>query len=198
MNLKLRESVNVRSFTFQKKVIEEALELIGRKRNYVDNDIKFVIMITFCNNLVENNLIIESLYNEENIESKMETIVEPFFKEQVLDKPEVKEIFDDVVYQVIAYMDREYDSRNYITGFIYDFLADLGDFTMEDIEKLLKGLMSLIPLGDTKNTAPKEEVKQSDEEIKKDVLKDIDNLKMKAFIEKFTRESQDKKEESTN
>ena len=39
MEIKLKEQVNVNSLTFKKRVIEEAIELLGRKRNYIDNDI---------------------------------------------------------------------------------------------------------------------------------------------------------------
>lgn len=199
MDLKLRNNVNIEGFTFQKRVIEESLELIGRKKNYIDNDIKFVVMIAFCNNLVQDNLIIESLYDEDKLEEKIENIVEPFFREQVLNRPEIKGIFDDIVCQIISYMDREYNSRNHISGFIYDLFSDLGDLTMDDIEKLLKSIMTLMPIRDNKITAPdKTESKQNDKEIKQDVLNDIENLKMKAFMEKFARENNEGKKESTN
>ena len=36
MEIKLKEQVNVNSLTFKKRVIEEAIELLGRKRNYID------------------------------------------------------------------------------------------------------------------------------------------------------------------
>lgn len=199
MDLKLRNNVNIEGFTFQKRVIEESLELIGRKKNYIDNDIKFVVMLAFCNNLVQDNLIIESLYDEDKLEEKIENIVEPFFREQVLNIPEIKEIFDGIVCQIISYMDREYNSRNHISGFIYDLFSDLGDLTMDDIEKLLKSIMTLIPMRDNKIAAPgKIESKQNDREIKQEVLNDIENLKMKAFMEKFARENNEDRKESAN
>ena len=63
------------------------------------------------------------------------------------------------------------------------------------IEDLVKNITSIISSGifnSLNSSEPKEvEPKQTDEEIKQEVLEDIDNLKMKALIEKFTRENKE-------
>lgn len=192
MEIKLKEQVNVNSLTFKKRVIEEAIELLGRKRNYIDNDIDFVVMITFVNGLAENNVIIESLYNEANLETKISTEIEPLFEEEVLNKEDRLVVYKDIVNQMKEYMKREAANRLSIAGVIYDLLDELGNMPIED---LVKNLTSIISSGifNSLNSSEATEVgpKQTDEEIKQEVLEDIDNLKMKALIEKFTRENKE-------
>ena len=192
MEIKLKEQVNVNSLTFKKRVIEEAIELLGRKRNYIDNDIDFVVMITFVNGLAENNVIIESLYDEANLETKISTEIEPLFEEEVLNKEDRLAVYKDIVSQMKEYMKREAANRVSIAGVIYDLLEELGNMPIED---LVKNITSIISSGifNSLNSSEATEVepKQTDEEIKQEVLEDIDNLKMKALIEKFTRESKE-------
>lgn len=195
MEIKMKENVNVNSFTFKKKVIEEALELLGRKKNYILNDLKFITMITFTNNLVENNLVIESLYNIDNIEDKMTSIIEPLFEKEVLDKPERLESFNEIVNELIDFMEREAKMRLTIAGFLYDFAEDLGGLTMDDLIKIVNQAIDKTNFSNIK--LPNKKVnKKSDEEIKQDALKDIENAKMKALIEKYTREESKKEKDA--
>ncbi len=193
MELKKKENINM-GFTFQKRVIEETLELLGRKRNYIDNDVRFMAMIAFCNNLVENNIIIETLYDETNIVEKVETIIEPFFEEEVINKPTVLEIFYDIVNQITRYMEREYASRNYITGFVYDIAEELGDLSPEGVEEMLKSIMELFPMKASPIQKREKKQEKTDADIKADVLQDIENLKMKALMEKFIKNNPEQEE----
>lgn len=192
MEIKLKEQVNVNSLTFKKRVIEEAIELLGRKRNYIDNDIDFVVMITFVNGLVENNVIIESLYDEANLETKISTEIEPLFEEEVLNKEDRLAVYKDIVSQMKEYMKREAANRVSIAGVIYDLLEELGNMPIEDLVKNITSIISSGIFNSLNSFEAKEtEPKQTDEEIKQEVLEDIDNLKMKALIEKFTRENKE-------
>lgn len=192
MEIKLKEQVNVNSLTFKKRVIEEAIELLGRKRNYIDNDIDFVVMITFVNGLAENNVIIESLYDEANLETKISTEIEPLFEEEVLNKEDRLAVYKDIVSQMKEYMKREAANRVSIAGVIYDLLEELGNMPIEDLVKNITSIISSGIFNSLNSSEAKEvEPKQTDEEIKQEVLEDIDNLKMKALIEKFTRENKE-------
>lgn len=192
MEIKLKEQVNVNSLTFKKRVIEEAIELLGRKRNYIDNDIDFVVMITFVNGLAENNVIIESLYDEANLETKISTEIEPLFEKEVLNKEDRLAVYKDIVSQMKEYMKREAANRVSIAGVIYDLLEELGNMPIEDLVKNITSIISSGIFNSLNSSEAKEvEPKQTDEEIKQEVLEDIDNLKMKALIEKFTRENKE-------
>lgn len=192
MEIKLKEQVNVNSLTFKKRVIEEAIELLGRKRNYIDNDIDFVVMITFVNGLAENNVVIESLYDEANLETKISTEIEPLFEKEVLNKEDRLAVYKDIVSQMKEYMKREAANRVSIAGVIYDLLEELGNMPIEDLVKNITSIISSGIFNSLNSSEAKEvESKQTDEEIKQEVLEDIDNLKMKALIEKFTRENKE-------
>lgn len=192
MEIKLKEQVNVNSLTFKKRVIEEAIELLGRKRNYIDNDIDFVVMITFVNRLAENNVVIESLYDEANLETKISTEIEPLFEKEVLNKEDRLAVYKDIVSQMKEYMKREAANRVSIAGVIYDLLEELGNMPIEDLVKNITSIISSGIFNSLNSSEAKEvESKQTDEEIKQEVLEDIDNLKMKALIEKFTRENKE-------
>ena len=192
MEIKLKEQVNVNSLTFKKRVIEEAIELLGRKRNYIDNDIDFVVMITFVNGLAENNVVIESLYDEANLETKISTEIEPLFEKEVLNKEDRLAVYKDIVNQMKEYMKREAANRVSIAGVIYDLVEELGNMPIEDLVKNITSIISSGIFNSLNSSEAKEvEPKQTDEEIKQEVLEDIDNLKMKALIEKFTRENKE-------
>ena len=187
----MKENVKVDTFTFKKRVIEESLELLGRKRNYVDNDVRFVVMICFLNNMVENNLIIETLHDEEQIENIMIDTVEPLYNEHIKANPNVLAEFNDVVSQLLEYEQREVAMRNTLAGFAYDIITELGDLSYGDAQNLINQIMTLLQTNIIKPVS-----KQKDESIKQEVQNDIQDLKMKALIEKFQRESvQDKNAE---
>lgn len=182
MEFKMKEKVMFNSFTFKKRVIEETIELLRNRNNYIVNDIYFTTMICFLNNMVEENLILNALASEDGLEEKMTEIVEPMYLEYVVKNEEAKDSFEDIVYQIIDFMDREYTIQQSGAGMLSKIMDTLGSLTMEDITKII---MQLAPL--LKQINPK--VEKTNEEIKQEAKQDIENLKMKALIEKFQREN---------
>ena len=149
-------------------------------------------MITFVNGLAENNVVIESLYDEANLETKISTEIEPLFEKEVLNKEDRLAVYKDIVSQMKEYMKREAANRVSIAGVIYDLLEELGNMPIEDLVKNITSIISSGIFNSLNSSEAKEvEPKQTDEEIKQEVLEDIDNLKMKALIEKFTRENKE-------
>ena len=149
-------------------------------------------MITFFNGLAENNVVIESLYDEANLETKISTEIEPLFEKEVLNKEDRLAVYKDIVSQMKEYMKREAANRVSIAGVIYDLLEELGNMPIEDLVKNITSIISSGIFNSLNSSEAKEvEPKQTDEEIKQEVLEDIDNLKMKALIEKFTRENKE-------
>jgi len=187
MEIKMKEKVKVNSFIFKKRVMENTVDLLGRKRNYVVNDIEFMVMIAFINELAENNVILESLYEDDKIIEKITNDIEPLFEAEVLNKPENKQVFDSIVSQLIDYYERETLSRRTLAGILYDIGGELGDMSLDDIAALItqvvnttrdSGLLNAIT-----NTAPN----KTDDEIKNEAQSKIDDVKMRAFIEQFRR-----------
>lgn len=190
MKFELKEKVNVESLAFKKRVIGEAIELLGKGRNYTNTDIEFATMIAFLNNLCVNNVVIDALYDNDKVEEKIVKDVEPMFKEEVLDKEDRKLAYNDIIKQIKEYMDREVINRRSISGTIYDILEELGSLSVED---LLKTVMSFADIFTELVDKPKQE--KRDEEAREKAVAEIDNLKMKALIEKFMKQE---KEENTS
>lgn len=191
MEIKMKEKVNTKSFTFKKRVLEEAIELLGRRRNYVTNDIYFITMICFLNNMVENNLIVETLAQEGELEQNMIQFVEPLFESEIVAKEDVLTDYEDLVSQLIDYMEREVYNRTNAVSLFYDLTAELSELTQDEVKTLIQQVLQSI-----QQNILKPEQKHKDEQVKQEVKQDIEDLKMKALIEKFQRESvQDKNAE---
>lgn len=181
MEIKMKEKVNVQGFTFKKRVIEDSIELLGIRRNYVLNDIKFIVMIAFVNNLVENNLIIEILHDEKELESKMIDIVEPLFAQEII-KEGYQESFNEIVDDVEDYMFRMYESNNTLAGMLYTIAESFGDTNIEELINIVKKLaeQNLFP-----NTKSITSTSKTDKEVKAQSIDDVENVKMKALMEKY-------------
>lgn len=188
MEMKVKENVNYNSFTFRKRVIGEALDLIGKKRNYITNDIYFITMIAFVNNMVEDDIIIEALYETDKLEEKITTMIEPIFNEQVLTNEEAKRAFNEICEDIVEYIDRDVYSRVSISGFLYDILDGISEINLPALSGMIAEVaqMAKSQLGDLNKTS-KTDTTKSDAIIKDEVLDSIDNAKMKALIESFAR-----------
>lgn len=188
MDMKIKENVNFNSFTFRKRVIEESLDLIGKKRNYIINDIYFITMIAMVNNIVEDDMIIELLYNEEELENKIYEIVEPIFNSNIMSNEDGKKAFTEISEDIIDYIDRDVYSRTNVVGFLYDIFEGLGDI---DVAQLKEGIAkaSEFAKNELERASKNAESigKPKDKDIMKEALDDIENAKMKALIESFTR-----------
>ena len=181
MEIKMKEKVNVNGFTFKKRVIEDSIELLGVKRNYVLNDIKFVAMIAFVNNLVENNLIIEILHDEKELESKMLDIVEPLFTQELV-KEGYRESFNEIVDDIEDYMFRMYESNNTLAGMLYTVAESFGDTNIEELISVVKKLAEQNLFPNAKSITATSKV---DNEVKAQSIDDVENVKMKALMEKY-------------
>lgn len=197
MEVKLKDQVQVKSFTFKKRVIEEAMELIGEKNNFVINDIEFVVMIAFLNNLVENNLILETLHDIETLEQKLNEEVEPLFTQLVVENETYLEVFEDIVGQMEDYMIRAYKNRQTVAGFFYDIINEIGDMSLEDVSNILEQVVQIMSNPKTTTISPSKQkpVKNDSQASKEAVIEDIQNLRMKALIEQYARQG---KTEDTN
>lgn len=200
MEMKIKENVNHKSFTFRKRVIGEALDLIGRKRNYITNDVYFITMIAFVNNMVEDDIIIEALYDSDKLEEKITDMIEPIFDEKVLGDEETKQSFYEICEDIIDYIDRDVYFRQSIAGFLYDLTEDIGELDLPSIGSMIAEVAKLVKNQTTelnKVVKTNKETK-TDAEIRDEALDSIDNVKMKALIESFTRKegAQPPKEEN--
>ena len=193
MNIKMKENVEVNTFTFKKRIIDETLELLGDKYNYVLNDIYFTTMVTFLNGLVENNLILDSLSDEKKLEQNMYSIIEPMFKKEVLDIQERYDVYEDIVMQIEQYLNREVELNKTVSGLIHNIYKMLGDMSVTDVLSIIN---NAVEQAEKIKQAAKPINPEEDKKIEKEIKQDIEDLKMQAFIEQFKKKAEaDKKQE---
>ena len=195
MEIKMKKDVKVNSLIFKKRVIENTIDLLGRKRNYVINDIEFMAMISFVNELVEGNLILESLYEDDKVVEKITNDVEPLFEQEVLNKPENKKIFDNIMEQLIAYYEREVLSRRTVAGVLYDIAGELGNMSLEEIATLLAHVVNASKDSGLLNAVTRDTPVKTDEQIIEETQNKIEDVKMRTFIEQFRRAATTAEEE---
>ena len=138
MNFKFKEKVNVSSFTFKKQVIEEVIDLLGEKKNYVKNDIAFYTMIAFLDNLIEENMLIEALGDDNKLIEKLYNTIEPLFEQHILMVEEYYTVFNDLVEQIEEYMVRQNNNRYTVSGLIYTILDEVGNMKPEEITRIIE------------------------------------------------------------
>ena len=93
-------------------------------------------MVAFLDNLTDDNFMLKVLGEEDKLLENMTNIVEPLFKQYVLDDETNLRVFDEIVADLIEYYYREYSSRLTIAGLIYDILGELGNLKKEDIDNI--------------------------------------------------------------
>lgn len=178
MEFTKKENVNTKSFSFRKRVMANALGLLEGKTNYLVNDIEFTAMLCFVNEMLENNPIVDILYTEENLQEIIQTTIEPLFDEMVLQNEEANESFEDIVIQLINYMDRQVANSGNIMSSINEALEGLKNLTIDDIKNFIDIVVSAAKVEPNKITPLV---------TKQEVTQDIENAKIKAMIDKFKK-----------
>lgn len=185
MELKLKENINTNSFVFKKRVIEETLSLLGDRNNYIENDVEFMSMISFVNNLVEDNIIIDVL-GDNNIEQNIKEIVEPIFITQVMENEENYKIFSDIVRQTIMYLEREVLNNRHMSSIVHKLGELFADYTLEDLQKLISFVGEALI---KESVAP---IVQKQRVIQKVEKTETENKKLEELIKQFQKESDTK------
>lgn len=186
MEFKFKETINVNSFTFKKQVIEETVDLLGEKKNYVRNDIAFYAMIAFLDNMIEENMLIEALGEDKNLMDKLYDVIEPLYIEHIQKNEENYKVFIDIVEQLEEYFEREVMNKHSIPGLLYTVLEEIGNMKPDEIVKLFELFEQqvLTRMKDNKKVSTKEVQKpQREKQLQMD--EPIDNKKIEELINEF-------------
>lgn len=186
MELKLKDNLHA-GLTLKKEIVETVLSLMGPMINYTKADIEFYTMLGFVINIEKDNIVIELLNKETNIKTIVSESVEPFFNEVLKENEELKSFYNIILLDIEGYYHREVKNRRTVGGQINYLLESLGELTEDDIMTIIsqvqKGIMDNLV-----KAKPDKKVKE-ETLTKETVEKDLENLKMKAMIEKFQREN---------
>lgn len=196
MEIKFKENINVESYTFKKAVEENVLSMIELNNKYLYNDICFYTMIAFLNNLAEGDSIIEILSDENTTLSTIENKIEPLFKEKVLDNEEYLKAFNEIVSDLNDYYYEDVLNKRTISGLLYSIAGTLSEFSEADIEGMVKTMQKAIEqtasklnvsMPDLEAIAKKKETVVDGGLTEEQVKSDINDLKLKALVEQYTR-----------
>ena len=186
MEFKFKETINVNSFTFKKQVIEETIDLLGEKKNYVRNDIAFYAMIAFLDNMIEENMLIEALGEDKNLMNKLYDVIEPLYIEHIQKNEENYRVFTDIVEQLEEYFEREVMNKHSIPGLLYTVLEEVGNMKPEEIVRVFE-LFEQQVLTRMKNNkmVSTKEVQKPQKEKQLQMDEPIDNKKIEELINEF-------------
>lgn len=194
MEIKFKENVNVESFTFKKAVEENVISMIELNNKYLHNDICFYTMIAFLNNLCEDNTIIDLLSAEDKTLDNIENEIEPLFKEKIINNEEYLKAFNEIVNDLSDYYYEDVLNKRTIGGLLYSIAGTLSEFSEADLAGMVKAMKEAIEQGADKLNINIPEIKAKMKQAvdgetltEEGVKKDIENLKMKALVEKYTR-----------
>lgn len=178
MEFTKKEKVNFDSFTIRKRILDETIEMMGGKVNYTDNDIKFNLMLSLMNEMVNENIIVYCLADEDKLQDKLLKEVEPFFDEQLKDE-KVAQVFNELFIEVKEYLTREDRINTSVSGSLNKALEILASI---DYEGLYNKYLKASDKEDSTTETVKAKEKLTPEEGK------MENEKMKELINKFTKE----------
>lgn len=185
MEYKLKENVNVNSLLFRKKVLEETIDLIGAIKNYTKTNIEFNLMLSFLDNMVEGNVLLENLAESTRLISEIEDKIEPLYQEIIIGDDKNLIVFNDLLQELTEYCDREVESNRRITGLLYTLSEEVGSLSQEEVINLVNQIVELA----ANHFVPKQKAATTkDEETKpiktKEEIK-IENEKILELVNKF-------------
>lgn len=183
MEYKIKEKINVNSLTFRKKVIEETIDLLGYIKNYTTTGIKFNLMLSFLDNLIEGDILLEKLAESTRLLDDIQSTVEPLYNELILSNEENLNAYNEILEELSQYCDREMKNNRHITGLFYSLFNEIGSLTQDELILMISQLVNSIYGGiNTKQNIPSVKNK----ELKKEVIDNkIEDQKMAELIEKF-------------
>lgn len=183
MEYKLKENVKVNSLFFKKKVLEEAIDLMGAIKNYTNNNIKFNLMLSFLDCMVEGNALLEKLAESTRLADEINDTVEPLFNQVMEQNVDYKVVFEELLQELKEFCDREVENNRRMTGFISTILNEVGNLSQEETMQIIQQIFELASNGfvqKIKTDKPAKSVK-TQEEIR------IENEKMLDLINQFAK-----------
>lgn len=183
MEYKLKENVKVNSLFFKNKVLEEAINLMGAIKNYTNNDIKFNLMLSFLDCMIEGNTLLEELAKSTRLADEINDTVEPLFNQIMEQNSGNKIVFEELLQELKEFCDREVENNRRMTGFISTILNEVGNLSQEEVMQIIQQVVDMASNGfvqKTKTEKPAKPVK-TQEEIK------IENEKMLDLINQFAK-----------
>ena len=183
MDYQIKKNVNVNSLTFRKKVIEEAIDLMGVINNYTMTNIEFNLMLGFLDNVIEGNTLLENLAESTRLVNELEDTIEPLYQDIIVNNENYLSVFNGMLEELKDYCDREVQNNKGITGIARTVIDELGSLSFEEIINMINQTVELasnhfVPKSKEQKSAEVKPV-QTAENIK------IENEKILELVNKF-------------
>ena len=183
MDYQIKKNVNVNSLTFRKKVIEEAIDLMGVINNYTMTNIEFNLMLGFLDNVIEGNTLLENLAESTRLVNELEDTIEPLYQDIIVNNENYLSVFNGMLEELKDYCDREVQNNKGIAGVVRTVVNELGSLSLEEIINMLNQTVELasnhfVPKSKEQKSVEVKPVKTA-ENIK------IENEKILELVNKF-------------
>lgn len=183
MEYKLKENVKVDSLTFKKKVLEEAIDLMGVIKNYTNTNIEFNLMLGFLDNMVEGDTLLKSLAESTKLVNEIENTIEPLYQDVILNNENNLKVFNELFDELKEYCDREVENNRRITGLLNSIIEELSALSPEEVIATINQIVDFasnhfVPKAKEQKVQVEKTIKPA-EEIK------IENEKILELVNKF-------------
>jgi hypothetical protein len=143
MDYQIKENVNVNSLTFRKKVLEEAIDLMGVINNYTMTNIEFNLMLGFLDNVIEGNTLLKNLAESTRLVNELEDSIEPLYQNIIVNNENYLSVFNGMLEELKDYCDREVQNNKGMNGIIHTIINELGSLSLEEIMNMINQTVEL-------------------------------------------------------
>lgn len=152
MKMTLKQNINTNSLVLRHRILVQATGLVMGREGALETEQDLFLMLSFIDNIIEENLVEECNEDERDLITIMETEVEPFFFE-IMKQEKYKEMWDYVNKIFIDKCKEIWANQHSIIGVIDTILEVLG--TMDETQKgeILKSTAKIAEAAQEKRTA---------------------------------------------
>ena len=188
MKYKLNGLSNVSNISTQKEIITTAIDLMGEGYIFTIPEMELAVMIAMVVVLENDKKVLDDLDKSDNIQNTIILDVEPAFNEIIMEDDNGRKIFYKLCDCLRMYYDAQLKASTTVAGLLTNLANSLQTLDLDTVLKVANQIKDNLITKKTEIEKDKEApVEKTDEEIKQEMIDEIDNAKMKALIEKYQR-----------
>ena len=188
MKYKLNGLSNVSNISTQKEIITTAIDLMGEGYIFTIPEMELAVMIAMVVVLENDKKVLDDLDKSDNIQNTIILDVEPAFNEIIMEDDNGRKIFYKLCDCLRMYYDAQLKANTTVAGLLTNLANSLQTLDLDTVLKVANQIKDNLITNKTEIEKDKEApVEKTDEEIKQEMIDEIDNAKMKALIEKYQR-----------
>lgn len=182
MKLTKLDNINTESVVLKHKILVQATGLIVGREGVLETEKELYLMLSFLNNLIEEDLVEECNDDSRELSTIMEEDLEPFFFD-ILASEEYRDMYKDVKRIFLNRCEEVWTSQHSILGVIDTVLTILGNMEEEDKKEVLENV------GKVASTL------QKDHDEKMEKKADQANSKLEQLVQSYQRQVQNTTQE---